>query len=1089
MAQAQLRDFADQPILALSTGGHSAPVRALLFSSDGSQLLSGGLDKIVNVWNLGGTTPRLSRTIRPPIWRGPRGIIYALALSPVADEKGQRLLGVAGYGLNVGQVGITLYRFPGLNPILTGDVEGQLPRAPGAGEDWPGHTDTLTCLAFSPDGRRLASGSNDATVRVWDVPGRRLAAVLRGHAGAVNALAFAPDDRRLYTGGVDGTVRLWDVAAARPLVEAPPDRLNNDRAGDEILGLAVSPDGRWLVIGRENGHLIRYDAATLANRTFLPTGERGPVEALAISHDGTRLATSILSRRSAPSVLPAVGCDVELRSMPGGEVRERLAVTSNLVYTFAFSARDEWLAFSGGDTQAIYLKDLRAAGANDPRPRLVTLEGRGGSVWDVGFGPDSRTIGVSRRRPDPARAAAAPDVEGFDLARRSPAPAPARLSRALATLPDGSSVTPVDPYALDVAAPGRRPVRLLLDLGRDRRWWSYSFIPPGPGHARPVVAVGCEAGVILFDPRDGSRTRVFAGHNGPVLAVAPSPDGRWLVTGSSDQTVRLWRLNGCDEVAPLGAGFRRAAGGDWTVTEVRPGSYAEGMGLMTGDVVELFGVGAPPPIDPKDFRLADSAPPGTNVQLRVRRGNTGGLWLTTSKRDNPTFTLFRGRDGEWVFWMPEGYYETSIAGDHESLGWHRNGPDLGQPTDFFAAAAFEGSLRSPRVLDAAWGDPGYRPPRPPSIDGPPVVRITGPERPADDVLRVADPKLGVRAVITSKGRRTVRSVRVLLDTREAGAVRFDEPRARAEVAFDVVLPPGRHGVSVVAVNDRGEEQDDRFVTELIEVRPPSPRLVVLSVGVDQFRGRQFREIRYADRDAGRVREFLVAPGGRSRFGTDRTLDRLIAGPEATSERVSAAFADLDERRRTGQLDRADTVFVMLETHFQAAEGGGLFLGADSAPGAPPRPAVSAAEVADCLGGLAAYGCRVVLLLDGVHSTLSREDRGRLNDWVRDLAYKRGVITMLASTDGPGERRDAPDRLGVFAKAVAESFSAEGRARARAFLGPDAPVTLADFRNLVSDGVEALTGRRQHAGAYWRWQIPEGILLFEPSVVATSVARR
>jgi hypothetical protein len=370
------------------------------------------------------------------------------------------------------------------------------------------------------------------------------------------------------------------------------------------------------------------------------------------------------------------------------------------------------------------------------------------------------------------------------------------------------------------------------------------------------------------------------------------------------------------------------------------------------------------------------------------------------------------------------------------------------------------------------------------------VRIIKPERPADDPLKVAEPRLGVQAVVASKGRRPVRLVRALIDMRPASEVRFDEPRARAEAAFDLALPPGRHGVSVIAVNDRGEEQEDTFVADYTEPRPVVPKLVVLSIGVDRFKGRPFPAISFADRDAERVREFLVAPGGRSRFGSDHTVDRVIAGAEATSARVSDAFAELDAGRKSGQLGRGDTVFVLLETHVLAFAEGGLILGSDTEPGAPPRPAVSAAAVADSLGELAGYGCRVVLLLDGVHSTLSREARMRLNDWVRDLAYKRGVITLTASTDGPSARRDAPDRLGVFAKAVADSFSAEGRARARAYLSPDAPVTLGDFRDLVTDGVEALTGRKQHVGAYWRHQIPESILLFEPSVFPTAaVARR
>src|SRR5271167_3855925 len=78
-AQDQLRDFT-RPILVLNTGGHHAPIRSLIFTPDSGQLLTAGLDKVINVWSLQGGKPALQATIRPPIWRGAAGEIHALAL-------------------------------------------------------------------------------------------------------------------------------------------------------------------------------------------------------------------------------------------------------------------------------------------------------------------------------------------------------------------------------------------------------------------------------------------------------------------------------------------------------------------------------------------------------------------------------------------------------------------------------------------------------------------------------------------------------------------------------------------------------------------------------------------------------------------------------------------------------------------------------------------------------------------------------------------------------------------------------------------------------------------------------------------------
>ena len=82
------------------------------------------------------------------------------------------------------------------------------------------------------------------------------------------------------------------------------------------------------------------------------------------------------------------------------------------------------------------------------------------------------------------------------------------------------------------------------------------MIPPGPGHPQPVAAVAADAGVVLWNLITGEKTRFFNGHEGPVYAIASSADGKWLATGSSDQTVRLWSLVGCDRPPPFGADVR-----------------------------------------------------------------------------------------------------------------------------------------------------------------------------------------------------------------------------------------------------------------------------------------------------------------------------------------------------------------------------------------------------------------------------------------------------------------------------------------------------------------------------------------------------
>jgi WD40 repeat protein len=699
-----------QPILLLRTGGHRAPIRSLVFTSDGSYLLSAGMDKIVNVWNLGEGGPALERTIRPPIWRGLTGTIFAMALSPTADDRGQRVLAVAGFGVAPLRGNIGLFYFPGSHAITTGDHFAQLltdaPNDPGPS----GHTSIVTSLAFNPRGTLLASGSGDATARIWDWKNRRTTAILRGHVGPINTLAFTPEGTHLITGGSDGTLRLWDIdrraivarAAYRPNPQNP--RAGNP-GGEAINALAVSPDGRYIVIGRENGHLVRYNAENLEGEAFLPTdaNRQGPVEALAISPDGQRLATSIVSFGiSRINERPRVECDLEVRAMPGGAVENNLARTSNLVYACAFTPDSRRLAYAGGDTQAITIRDLM-----NPNAPTVELAGQGSSLWDVGFSQDSSAIGFARKRPDLADPPT--EYEGFDLSGRRLAPfAPGDLSRAVTTW-NGWSFHPIDPHRIDVLNAQGQGFPLTLDRVLDRRWWSYSFIPPGPDHPRPLAAIGCESGVALFRLDNGQRTRFLVGHQGPVYCLAPSKDGRWLATGSLDQTVHLWTLAGYDVLPILGAEFRRLPDGARVVKSVERLGFAEAMGLKVGDVPTRFALGGKSVTAEDFFARCDSQLPNTSIELIVRRKveppkgppTEVETPLRTTMRNGSALSLFLGEDMEWVLWMPNGYYDSSIAGDTKFLGWHLNQSPIfrPKPTLFLEMIKFEKSFHRPDLLD------------------------------------------------------------------------------------------------------------------------------------------------------------------------------------------------------------------------------------------------------------------------------------------------------------------------------------------------------------------------------------------------------
>lgn len=1123
LAQDEVKNY-KKPILTVETGGHHARVRSLLWQ-DASTLLSGGEDKVVKVWDFQ-SGARLARSLRPPIWRGPSGTIYAMAMTK-PDGQGQSFLAVGGYGVESRRGDLTIFRVPGIErgprgegQLPSGEIVARLLSPPESQPNQIGHRNSVLCLAFDTAGGLLASGSKDTNVILWDVPAFRPRLVLAGHTGDVRALAFSPNGQRLATAGGDGSLRLWNVATGAQV----DIRLGNPEHPWPINTLGFSPDGQSILVGRENGDLFRFNAANLAQppAVKLPTlGTQGPVEFLTYSPDGQSLAVSLKSDKADTLDPLTIACDVEIRTIPAGNVIRRWRVPG-LVHSLAFSPGNDRLAYSGGPAQSIFIQNM--ANLDAPQPEL---KGQGSTPFDLGFTADSQVVGFSRDRFDPANPP--PIYEAFDLARRKSLNVSGiQLQHAIKSLNGWTLTGSILNYRLEAVNQDGRRWRCDLSPETERNWWSYTMIPPGPGHTRPVVAVGCESGVVLYDLETGRRTRMFAGHSGPVVAVVPSPDGRWLGSSALDQTIMLYPLAGCDIRPGFGASFQqRQPDRAWIISGVERRGFADGMGLRPGDVVLRAGItegqGRPTFYDSMTMegfvRRVDELKPGLDqIAIWVRRlGHfpTLGMLevdlppLPSTKRNNAVMTLMLGADKEWVVWTPQGFYDTSIEGDSRFLGWHINADfRLARPTDFVPIGTYARSMLQPRVLERLWqtADPGLalalaspaagipapsvqaydqRPPRITfaSIEG--GIRLPAPG--VVWLVRVPNPRLSVN--IQAEGSSRISSRRAVFDEQAKDFPPLPGPTDQITENLALDLAPNRRvRLAVEAVNESGMKRTETIdMVYLPPSRPPPPetrsRLVVLSVGVDQsLDERLLPRVTFADKDAielaGFVSGHLISPDG-TRPVQNRLQDvKLLTANLASANSIEQALDSLGDRLRNKQLRKGDIVIVVIVAHVLEIEGTSVIAATDTNPGKKPvpNPVIPVREISERLGELADYGCRVVVLLDGVHELPNDGFRSTIKPWVRDLQLERRVITFVASKEGPSSR-DVTTERGLFAEGILNAFRGPGSVGAQK--DATAAYTLEQFRRAVHKQVQELSGRIQEADVFIPLEVDPQTLFASP----------
>ena len=230
------------------------------------------------------------------------------------------------------------------------------------------HSAEVTSVVFSPDGRILASGSWDHTIRLWDMETKKVTAILQGHSDGVTSLTFSPDGKTLTSGSWDHTIRLWDMELKKKTTVLQGHLL-------PVTSLAFSPGGKTLASGSWD-HTIRLWDMEPNKETAAWQGHSLPVTSLAFSPDGKTLAS---------------GSDdntIRLWDMESRKETASLPGHSDDVTSLAFSPDGKTLA-SGSRDKTIRLWDTRS------KKQTGAWQGHSGPVYSLAFSPDGKTLASS----------------------------------------------------------------------------------------------------------------------------------------------------------------------------------------------------------------------------------------------------------------------------------------------------------------------------------------------------------------------------------------------------------------------------------------------------------------------------------------------------------------------------------------------------------------------------------------------------------------------------------------------------------------------------------------------------------------------
>ncbi|BBD65510.1 WD-40 repeat-containing protein [Nostoc commune NIES-4072] len=335
-----------------------------------------------------------------------------------------------------------------------------------------GHTNWVWRVSFSPDGKMLASASKDKTVKLWDTSTGQEIQTLTGHTNEVNRISFSPNGKMLASASYDKTIKLWDTSIGKEIKTLTGHT-------NEVWEVNFSPDGKMLASASHDNTVKLWDISTGKEIKTL-TGHTNEVWGVSFSPDGKMLASA---SKDKTVKLWDTSTSKEIKTLTGH---------TDAVLGVSFSPDGKMLA-SASDDNTVKLWDTSTG------KEIKTLTGHTDAVWEVHFSPDGKML---------------------------------------------ASASVDNTVKLWSTSTGQE-IQTLTGHTEEVGWVSFS--PDG----KMLASASADNTVKLWDTSNGKEIKTLTGHTNWVLGVSFSPDGTMLASASDDNTVKLWDTSNGKEIKTL----------------------------------------------------------------------------------------------------------------------------------------------------------------------------------------------------------------------------------------------------------------------------------------------------------------------------------------------------------------------------------------------------------------------------------------------------------------------------------------------------------------------------------------------------------